>query len=311
MVQRSSTALSWDDLAAIRAVGRARTVRAAAEALGVAHTTLARRIEAAETALGAVAFVRGPRGYTPTEAGRAIIAHAERMAEEVESLGRTIAGGDRSPRGLVRVTMPPAILVYCIAHGLPAFHATYPAIDLDIDTGYGFRDLDRQDADVAVRLQTAPQDDLIGIRVGDGHEACYASADVAACVSGKAGASFPLVAWSRGNEFRRRAATLGFDNPTLGPICLDVLGQLAMAEAGVGAAILPCIVGDASAKLVRLPPGRTVPVHAIWVLNHADLRQSARVRAVSAFLVEVLRASLARLAGQSGARSGQHRARHA
>src|SRR5260221_963416 len=112
MVQNHSTSVSWDNLAAVLAVAQSRSIRRAAETLGVAHTTLARRVEAAERALGVIAFVRSSRGYTPTDAGRAIVAHAERMAEESDALSRVVAGGDQAPRGNVRVTMPPAILTH-------------------------------------------------------------------------------------------------------------------------------------------------------------------------------------------------------
>ena len=57
-----STAAGWDGLRAILLVGRHGTVRAAADAAGVAHTTLARRVAAAERQLGIVAFVRSVKG---------------------------------------------------------------------------------------------------------------------------------------------------------------------------------------------------------------------------------------------------------
>ena len=169
MVQISSAKVSWDDLAAILAVARARSIRRAADELGVAHTTLARRIEAAEAALGIVAFVRSVQGYALTEAGQSILSHVERMAEEAEALGRVLAGGDQAPQGTVRITLPPAVLTYCLMNALPKFHAEFPAINLDFDTQYGFSNLNRNDADIAIRYQTAPQDHLVGICVGTTH----------------------------------------------------------------------------------------------------------------------------------------------
>ena len=121
MVQISSTKVSWDDLAAILAVARAKSIRRAADELSVAHTTLARRIEAAEASLGIVAFVRGVQGYALTEAGQSILGNVERMAEEAEAMKRVLAGGDQSPHGTVRVTQPLPVLSYCLMEALPEF----------------------------------------------------------------------------------------------------------------------------------------------------------------------------------------------
>ena len=51
------------------------------------------------------------------------------------------------------------------------------------------------------------------------------------------------------------------------------------AAAGLGATVLPCFVGDQNRDLVRI--GGIVPELDVdlWLLTHADLRHSARVRA--------------------------------
>jgi DNA-binding transcriptional LysR family regulator len=52
-----------------------------------------------------------------------------------------------------------------------------------------------------------------------------------------------------------------------------------MAAAGLAATVLPCFVGDRHPGLVRV--GGVVPDLDVdlWLLTHADLRHSARVRA--------------------------------
>lgn len=289
--------LSWDDLAAALAVAEAGSVRGAAERLGVAHTTLARRIEAAERALGVVLFVRGVGGYVLTDAGRLVAARAARMAEEADLLRRHVTGADRSPRGRVRATMPPPILDHVIAAALPRFVAEFPAIELDIDTGYGFRDLDRQDADVAVRLQNEPAQDLVGVRVATSYEALYVASEHP-YPNERARDDAPLIAWTRSDLVLERARELGIVEPEIGFVCPDVSGQRALAEEGLGVAILPCIVGESSSRLSRVDPDRSRPAQDIWVLTHPDLRRSERVKTVSDFLVAALRAAKARFEGR-------------
>jgi DNA-binding transcriptional LysR family regulator len=290
MVQISSTDVSWDDLAAIRAVAKTRSIRRAATAMGVAHTTLARRIEAAELALGIVAFVRSVRGYVPTEAGLAILAHIDRMADEAESLARAVAGGDLSPKGVVRVSLPPAVLTHYLLHALPQFQARFPDISLDFDTQYSYSNLDRHESDIAIRYQNTPEDHLVGTCVGTSQESAYATpAQIALIPSGQA----RLIAWSRGEVFRRRAAVFGLGEAEIGFLCVDVEGQIGLAEAGLGIAFLATGVGDRLAKLRRVDPDKAISLRRVWVLTHPDLRKSARIRAVTGFLVDTLRFALA------------------
>ena len=59
----------------------------------------------------------------------------------------------------------------------------------------------------------------------------------------------------------------------------SILGVAHLVAAGVGAGVLPCFIGDHTPGLVRF--GERLPDlgDAIWLLTHADLRNSARVRA--------------------------------
>ena len=295
MVQISSNKASWDDLAAILAVARAKSIRRAADQLGVAHTTLARRIEAAEAALGIVAFVRGVQGYSLTEAGQSILASIERMDEEATALARVLAGGDQSPQGTVRVTLPPAVLTYCLMPALPKFRADYSLINLDFDTQYSFANLDRHDADIAIRYQKAPQDHLVGVCVGNTQESAYARPDVIDQFYAAAAHRPKLIAWSRGAAFRKRAAAFGLENLEIATTCIDIHGQVALAEAGLGIALFSTVVGDQSKILRRLKPDKTIQGLPVWVLTHPDLRKSLRVRTVSDFLVSEMKRNFASL----------------
>jgi DNA-binding transcriptional LysR family regulator len=58
------------------------------------------------------------------------------------------------------------------------------------------------------------------------------------------------------------------------------VNQLVAAKAGLGLAILPCYLGDPEPELVRALP-EPVPdlARELWIVTHADLRRTARVRA--------------------------------
>jgi hypothetical protein len=63
------TMIDWDDIRYFLAVARGSSVRAAAERLGVNHSTVLRRIAQLEERLGAHMFEKLPSGYRLTAAG--------------------------------------------------------------------------------------------------------------------------------------------------------------------------------------------------------------------------------------------------
>ncbi|WP_241022916.1 LysR family transcriptional regulator, partial [Burkholderia sp. Se-20373] len=71
--------MSWDDVRYFLAVMRGGSLSAAARALQVQHSTVARRIDALESALGIRLFDRLPRGWPPTDEGLHLAEHAARI----------------------------------------------------------------------------------------------------------------------------------------------------------------------------------------------------------------------------------------
>ena len=85
--------MNWDDLRFVLALSRAGSLARAAKLLKVDHTTVGRRIEAAEEALGVSLFTRTSTGYVPT-------ADAERLLAQIRHVrtpsSRSRAGPTRS-----------------------------------------------------------------------------------------------------------------------------------------------------------------------------------------------------------------------
>src|SRR5918999_897407 len=75
---RPDAALDIGRVTAFVAVARAGTISRAAEALFVTQPALTARLQALEGALGAQLFVRSRQGSRLTDAGRALLPHAER-----------------------------------------------------------------------------------------------------------------------------------------------------------------------------------------------------------------------------------------
>src|SRR5688572_13258716 len=73
--------LAWDDFRLVKAIADAKGLPAAAEHLGVNHSTVFRRLRQIEEALGSALFERHRQGYVATSAGEEMVALADRLDE--------------------------------------------------------------------------------------------------------------------------------------------------------------------------------------------------------------------------------------
>jgi len=279
-----ASGMTWDDVAVFVAVAREGSLSEAGRRLGIDHSTVYRRLNRLEEALGVPLFHRDSGRYRLSEAGRAARCHAEQAEGSLVAFARTVAGHDDRLEGSVRLTAPEALLGL-LAPVLGRFRHDQPAIDLQMALSDRFLDLSRQEADVAVRPTPSPPEDLVGRRVATVAWATYAP------VSGDAPAQLPWAVF--GDEMSRLAAARWCaaqhrDEPVL----LTVNSVPAMAQV-IGTAgcrgLLPCFVGDPDPHLMRLRGPIEEAGSALWLLVHPDLRGAARVRALLDVLWEGLR----------------------
>ena len=90
--------MNLQQLSYFRAAFEQRSFSAAAKALHLAQPSLSEQIRRLEGELGVPLFVRVGRGVEPTEAGRALLPHAERVLAEVESARESVRGRARRAR---------------------------------------------------------------------------------------------------------------------------------------------------------------------------------------------------------------------
>src|SRR5579871_5891995 len=101
--------IDWDDVRYFLAIARGGSVRAAAERLGVNHSTVLRRIAQLEERLGVHMFEKLPSGYRLTGAGEEVLEFADQMEASSRQLETRVFGRDEGVSGLLRVTVPPPL----------------------------------------------------------------------------------------------------------------------------------------------------------------------------------------------------------
>lgn len=190
-----------------------------------------------------MAFVRGPKGYVPTPAGKKIISHVTRMSQEAAAISRNVAGTDEAVSGKVVVSLLPAVLSHMLSDQLGYFLAKYPQIQLEFNTSYGLSNLDHNRSDIAIRFQDQPSDHLRGRRIATSYDAVYASKEARDVYQGS-NLPIPAIGWSSNETVITRAAMHELESIDIKCIVTDLSSQAELAAQGRGVAILPCFVGD-------------------------------------------------------------------
>ncbi len=275
--------MNWDDLRYVLALSKSGSLARAAKMLRVDHTTVGRRVEAAEEALGVKLFARTTSGYVPTADGERVMADLRGVENAVHALERGADARKHAVEGTVRVTSPETFGATYLAPLLAALGNRHPGLAIELVTTGAVLDLSRREADIAVRFFRSPHENLVVKRVGQVAYGLYASKaylakrplkDLAklrehAILTCPEGPNVVDGTWV--------AELTGGASPAL--LCDFTLALLEAARAGNGIAVLPRYLGDREATLRRLPAA-SEPSEPIWVTVHCDVKDTPRVRAV-------------------------------
>jgi len=280
---------SWDDLKIFLAVVAHGSMNGAGRALGQSQPTIARRIRILEECLGVDLFQRGPNSLILTEAGRAVLEVASPMAEAARSIPKLAAAYRPDPEAPVRLTATMSVTMFLSHHAAGLARATAPT-EIAYIPMRRKADLAAAEADIALRLRRMPEEeDLIVRKIGRIAFAIYArTPDVAAVI----------VPPEDPNLSRQAAFIAHYANGR--PIAArigDVPIRYQATKAGLGAAVLPCWLGDADPDLVRVADPTDEMVEDIFLVTHRRGRNRESVAQVSAALVDLFRRERHALAG--------------
>lgn len=295
-------ALDWDDLRIFLALTRAGSIRAAASVLGVNNSTVSRRVRAFEQRLGVRLFERLPSGYSLTPAGEDMLGASLQVEEEIQALERRVLGQDTRLTGELRVTMPDVLATQLLMPDLATFTRTYPDISLEVIVSDEQLNLTKREADVAIRMTNNPPEHLVGRYLLQHATAAYASADYLA--QHNLNGAPALLNWIGWDDMVPRPQWVKDSPLPQVPVrhrLNNAILQLAAIKADMGIGILPCFIGDTEPALRRLPPGQAQLGRSIWILTHADLRHTARVRTFMDFMATAVLAHRELIEGRSPA----------
>jgi DNA-binding transcriptional LysR family regulator len=273
-------AVEWGDLEVYLAAVRTGSYTAAGRHLAVNRTTIGRRVESLERALGLALFEKTPLGYAPTAAGARLLAAAEAIEREVAAMLGDI-GGIAATSAPVRIAGSGGIACEFLPE-LSAFRRQNPDVQIEL-----LGELDPLDAvtqrraDLGIALVRALPLRLAGVHVATLSQAPYARAGTA---------NLPTLGW--GYEFD--AALPGgpwASNPAgetaqdAGLATFNNWSQLKQAVlSGLGSASLWCFAADAEQGLARLADPEPRHDCPLWLVHRAKAPPSPGLSRLMAFL---------------------------
>ena len=148
--------VSTDDLRYLLAVARAGRMVSAAALLAVDHTTVKRRIDRLEAALGVRLLDRGADGWELTTIGREVAERASSLEGVVERVVAAASGGeDDAVRGTVRIVAPDGFGSLFVAPALARLQREHPGIVVELVTSTRPLSLRGSGFDIAITIGTA------------------------------------------------------------------------------------------------------------------------------------------------------------
>ena len=277
--------IGWDDVRVFLAMAQSGSIRAAANHLGLSHPTVRRRLDELEVTIGQKLFVRRPDGLHATPQGEEFLDAAHEVERAMQKLARRTRAADPNVHGSIRVSLT-GIFGSLLAKDLAAFQEKWPGVELDLTTAGGFADLGRMDADVAIRLLflgRSPNVRSAGEPVVTGSQAAYGDLKTKRWIGSQR--KLAQAEW---------AARSPFPDFPVRSIIGSPLVRRDACLAGMGLAMLPCLVGDPALPRLSDP----VSDFNVWVLVHPDLRQNPRIRLFREAMVRALEALGPRFRGE-------------
>ncbi|WP_367188413.1 LysR family transcriptional regulator [Burkholderia sp. Ed8] len=273
--------MEWSDVRVFLAVKRGGSFGAAARSLGVSHPTIGRRIKALEDEAGQALFRRTADGLVLTDAGDTVLSLAEAMENAALAMERRLAGNQDRLEGILRISCAEWFAGYVLAPVLAELARRHPAVVPEVIASYRLLSLSRREADLAFRIVPFTEPDIVQRRLMGVPYGLYGTAEtvralrhdpasVGLIVMNTAQSHFPDVAWLLDRFPRSRRVFTSTSRAV----------QARMCGAGMGMAVLPRPLGDATSALLRIETPEPPPSRDIWVGYHHDLRHMDRLRAM-------------------------------
>lgn len=276
--------LNWEDYRAVLHLVREKSLGAAAERLGCNYTTIARRIARAENALNQELFEKLPSGYQATELAYKVAEQAEKMEDASNNFLRYAASLEGDLSGSITITSPQLLVAYYISPVLKVFSQKHPNVEIKIRATNELLNLNRRDADLAVRITNEPDENLVGQKLTEQRTSIFATDKMASEIENDPDVPLNWIWFEHWDNVPEKALqSRSVANPKF--IFDDMSAVIGAAQAGLGVVRLPLFLGRHTQGLRQVKLIEPQPYIDIWSLSHVDMKDAPKVRAFKDILI--------------------------
>lgn len=291
----SAITFDWNQARAFLATAELGSFSAAAHALGLTQPTLGRQVAALESALDVVLFERIGRKLALTPTGEAMLDHFRQMGEAAVAASLTASGQAQSMSGEVCISATDIFAIYTMPRITSDLRTIAPDIRIKVLASNALSDLQRREADIAVRHTAPTQPELIAKKVRETNAYLYAAQsyldhfgpittrqDMAGAELIGVGDNTELITFLRSHW----GLPVTLDN-------IKVSGESGgsgweMARQGLGVVPMTEDVARNDPNMVRLLPELPPVLVPYWLTAHRELLSAKRIRVVFDHLSDIL-----------------------
>jgi len=153
------------------------SLSAAARAEGIAPAMIGRRLDALEARLGVKLLQRTTRKLVLTDEGTAFLEDCHRILAELDDAEAAVSQHSARASGHLTVSAPAGFGRQHVAPLLPSFLAEHRDVTVDLNLNDRVIDLVGDGVDVAIRIASMGDSNLVGVKLADNQRVVVAAPD--------------------------------------------------------------------------------------------------------------------------------------
>jgi DNA-binding transcriptional LysR family regulator len=170
--------LDFQELRAFDAVARNKGISAAAGVLGLSKSAVSMQITRLEERLGTRLVERNSRRVALTREGEQLLPRIQSILADADQLIDETMRMRGSPRGAVRIAVPPALGAAMLERLIPSLAVRHPGISLVVAPSYDIENVQDPAIDLAVRVGRIADEGLVGEALGSFRRILVCSPDL-------------------------------------------------------------------------------------------------------------------------------------
>lgn len=284
----------WNQVRSFLATAEKGSFSAAAVVLGQTQPTVGRQVAALEQTLGVTLFERVGKTLKLTGTGAELLVHVRDMADVANRISLTATSQSQNIDGQVRITASDIMSAYQLPPILKLIRLAAPRLEIDVVAANDIRDIQRREADIAIRHVRPTQPELIAKLVAEVTAHFYAAPSY-----------LDQVGRPRHDEDLAKLDFVGFGDVNtmigfLNPAGIPVTAQnfrigsksgvvsWELVRQGLGISVMSDDVAEMTPGIERVLPEREAFKFPIWLATHSELHTARRIRLVFDLLAEQL-----------------------